>query len=72
MVTELLAQRLASRYRRAYLDKYRHQTFVAFATGHLSAEIPLLPGLVALAARFVERATGQATGLMELGVVRVA
>ena len=71
VVTELLVQPLASAARRTYRDKYRHADYVAFAPGHLARDVPCAPGVAALAYRFVEAATGQATELVELGVVTV-
>ena len=71
VVTELLVQPLLSLARRTYRDKYRHAAYVAFAPGHLTRDVSCVPGVVALAYRFVDAATGQATELVELGVVTV-
>ena len=70
VVTEVLAQSLVNARRAIYLDKYASQGFTAFA-GADEVEIPLGRGAWALAYRFVERATGQATELVALGVATV-
>ena len=69
-VTEILAQPLVNARRAVYKDKYVSQGFTQFA-GADEVAISLKHGAWALAYRFVERATGQATGLVELGVVTV-
>ena len=71
VVTELLTQRLAN-VRRTPTAQYKSAGFVAFVQGSLSADVPVEAGTYACAARFVERATGRATGLTPLGVVTVA
>jgi len=68
VTTELLVQRLVSVHRRTYLERYRTQGFHAFGP---SAEVGVRPGLYACAVRFVRVSTGQATGLVELGLVKV-
>lgn len=68
VTTELLVQRLVSVHRRTYLERYRTQGFHAFGP---PAELPLRSGLYACAVRFVRVSTGQATGLVELGLVEV-
>ena len=70
VVTEILAQPLVNARRAVYKDKYVSQGFVVFA-GADEVEIPLGRGAWALAYRFVERATGQATELVALGVATV-
>lgn len=71
VVTELLLQPLANRNRKAYLDKYRSQAFVAFEDGSLTAEVPAEPGWYACAYRFVNTETGQDTALAQIGKVLV-
>jgi hypothetical protein len=71
VVTELLLQPLASAGRRGSPARYRSRGFVAFALGSLSAVVPCAPGLYLCAVRFVRRATGQASGLVEVSRVRV-
>ena len=71
VVTELLTQRLVTRKRRTYLEKYRHAAIVRFEEGHLGVEVPYAAGWVACAYRFIRADTGQATALAEIGVVRV-
>lgn len=71
VVTELLVQPLVNSHRRVYQDKYRSQGFVAFAGGHLSESVTLIPRWYAVAYRFVNSTTGQETGLAELGILRV-
>ncbi len=71
VVTELLLQRLGSANCRTYLSRYRTARVLSFtAPGPL--DLPAYPGTWAIAARFILTATGQATGLAELGVVRVS
>ena len=70
VVTEILAQGLVNARRAVYKDKYVSQGFTAFA-GADEVEVPLEVGAWAISYRFVERATGQMTGLVELGVVTV-
>lgn len=71
VVTEILFQPLASIHRATYAEKYRSQAFVAAVTGQ-AIELPARPGVVAVAIRMVESATGQAGALLELGRVVVA
>mgnify|MGYP000853982581 FL=1 len=68
VTTELLVQRLVSVHRRTYLERYRTQGFHAFGP---PADVSLRPGLYACAVRYVRMSTGQATGLVELGLVEV-
>ncbi len=68
--TELLAQRLANE-RRAPSQAYRSQGFTVFAPGALSHAIALDPGWYALAYRFANPATGQATEAAPVAVVEV-
>lgn len=70
VVTELLTQRLAN-VRRTPTGQYKSAAFRSFTEGHLSVDIPVEPGVYACACRFVEQATGRATGLQALGVVTV-
>ena len=71
VVTELRIQPLANRRRKAYLDQYVTARFVAFG-GAESVAVPVESGAYACAVRFVERATGQTTAMIELGVVEVS
>ncbi len=68
--TELLLQKLASRARRTYAEKYR-TSFVAFATGGLTTKVTAGAGYYAVAYRFVSTATGKETGIVPLGMVSV-
>ena len=70
IVTELLSQPLANAGRTPVGSKYRSRGFAAFADGALEAAVALPSGWHALAVRFVERATGRATGLFPIGIVR--
>ena len=65
-----MAQPLVNARRRVYTDKYASQGFTAFA-GADELEVPLARGAWAIAYRFVLAGSGQTTGLVELGVVRV-
>ena len=69
--TELLVQRLRTRGRAPGAKGYGTARFVAFSAGGLEAEVPCGPGVWACAVRFVRVATGQETGVVELGVVEV-
>ena len=69
VVTELLAQPLASAVRRTYLRRYRTAAFVAFAPGAMARDLPK-GGPTAYAYRFVEAATGRTTATIEIGVAR--
>jgi hypothetical protein len=71
VVTELMIQKLAN-VRRTPTTQYKSAAFVAFDTTHLTADVPVEPGIYACAFRFVERATGRATGIQTLGVVTVS
>ena len=68
-VTELLLQRLPARHRKPSEKEYRTQTFVAFAGE--AAKVKASPGAWACAVRFVRSATGQASGLVPIGIVEV-
>lgn len=70
VVTELMLQRLVN-VRRTPTAQYKSAAFVAFDTTHLSASVPVEPGIYASAYRFVERATGRTSGMQTLGVVTV-
>jgi hypothetical protein len=67
--TELLIQKLASKARRTYEEKYRTASFVAFATGSLSSVVNAEAGIYATAYRFVNTATGQDSDIVQLGIV---
>ena len=71
VVTELLIQPLVSPGRKGEADKYRTQGFVAFAAAGQTVDVPCPAGTVLCAVRFVEAATGQASGLVPLGRIRV-
>lgn len=68
VVTEVLIQPLASVHRRTYAARYRTAGFFAFRAG-VPVSVEFEGHVCAVAVRFVCAATGQATGLMELGVV---
>ena len=70
IVTELLTQSLANAGRTPVGSKYRSRGFVAFGS-ELERTVDLPAGWHACAVRFVERATGRATGLFPCGIVRV-
>lgn len=70
IVTEIFLQRLASRNRRTYIERYRSQGFTAFPGGTAHA-VPCPLGWYACAYRFVNQNTGQATEIAELGIVLV-
>ncbi|MCE9557561.1 MAG: hypothetical protein K8R88_01280 [Armatimonadetes bacterium] len=70
VVTEVLLQKLPSVHCRTYLQRYRTTAFHAFSAGE-SLDLPVSPGVYAVATRFVYAATGQATDLIETGVVAV-
>jgi hypothetical protein len=69
--TELLLQRLRGEHWTPQPNAYRSRAFVAFASGSLSADVPVTPGFYAAAYRFVNTVTGQATELRPLGVRQV-
>ena len=71
VVTELLTQRLAARHRKPHPEEYRTRRFVGFGDGGLGATVECAPGAYACAARFVRAGTGQASAMVELGVVEV-
>ncbi len=71
VATELLLQPLASPGRKGEADKYRTRGFVSFAAAGEEAFVPCAPGVVLAAVRFVEAATGQASGIVPLGRLRV-
>lgn len=70
VVTELLLQKLASPGRQGSPGAYRSQGFVGFG-GSLSHDVAVGAGLYLAAVRFVEASSGQVSGLVELGRVRV-
>jgi hypothetical protein len=71
VVTELLALSVRSALSEPRDRDYRALARVAFVSGGLSVEVAARPGRHAVAARFLLRATGQATGVLRLGVVEV-
>ena len=70
-MTEILAQPLASRRRKARARDWKSLGFVAFAAGALAAEFPLKAGAWGVAYRFVSARTGQATAMAVLGAATV-
>ncbi len=70
VVTEVLLQRLPSIHCRTYRERYRTAVFHRFAAGE-TLTLEVRPGVVAVATRFVDAATGQATEPIEWGVVAV-
>lgn len=66
VTTEILLQRLASIHRTPAAEAYRHKTFKAFTAGSPSVVIPVTAGVWAIAYRYVNTATGQATELQVL------
>ena len=67
-LTELLAQRLASKDRAPVTDDYVSRGFVDFSEGDgPTAQVTLGPGVWALAYRFVSAATGEERGIVPLG-----
>lgn len=71
VVAELLAQRIAHPNRSASPLHYRTQAVSGFGEG-LTVDARVLHGNYACAMRFIDAATGQATGLVEIGRVVVA
>ena len=72
VVTELMLQPLANVRRKPNSGAYKAMAFVAFASGSLSADVGVEPGVYACAYRFVEAATGRMGLLMPLdGIVVV-
>lgn len=71
MATEILLQPLPSATRKPRVGHYRFGSFVAFSVGSLFVDLPVSSRFVGVAARFLCPATGQVTGLVELGVVEV-
>ena len=70
VVTEILTQRIAAAHVKREAAKYRSRGFVAFA-GAETAAFSVGRGAWACAVRFVLAATGEETGIAELGVVVV-
>ncbi len=70
--TELLVQRLRSRNRTPQAKKYLSRGFATFATGSLSAEVTVTPGVYACAIRYVNANTGQQTEIVPLTVQTVS
>lgn len=70
LVTEVLAQRLASIHRATYDEKYRSQGFSAWAAG-TTISISAKPGIYAVAIRVVKVATGESGAILPMGVVTV-
>ncbi len=66
ILTELLIQPLRSVHRRTFPSRYRTAAFVPFSGG--AYDVAVKPGVFAAAYRFVRAATGQETGIAELGV----
>jgi hypothetical protein len=68
--TEILLQPVTTVHR-VPARRYESVAFVAFAAGSLAYSVPAAPGRYACAYRFVNAATGQATEMVEIGVVQV-
>ncbi len=71
VTTELLLQRVGSVHSRGTPALMRTQGFFTFTEGMLSTTVPAQPGCYACAVRFVRPSTGQASGLVVVGTVRV-
>lgn len=71
VATELMAVAVRSAISEPRDRDYRILGRMAFAKGALSCEVPATPGRHAVGVRFVLRATGQSTGVLRLGIVRV-
>ena len=69
VVVEILVQSLANARRKPRERDWRTAAFVAFTAAAPTAAILLPPGAWAVAYRFVESTTGQATGMAPLGSV---
>ena len=69
VVTELLAARVQSALAEPRDRDYRTVGRAVFVPGGLSADVSLRPGRYAVAVRFVLKPTGQAGGVLRLGVV---
>lgn len=64
--TELLLQKLVTRFRTPQPDKYRTQGFAAFTADSLTWETAVPAGWYAAAVRFVQARTGQESALIPL------
>ena len=71
VVTEVLVQPLANARRKPRARDWRTAAYVAFASGSLAVPVSVPPGAYAVAYRFVNAATGQATAMAVLGAVTV-
>lgn len=71
VVTELLLQALPSRLSTPQKGRDRHKAVVTFTASSLSATVAVKPGAYAASVRFVKTATGQASGLVRVGIVDV-
>ena len=69
VVTEVLTQPLANARRKPRERDWKTAAFVAFAAGSLTRTLALPTGAYAVAYRFVNAATGQATAMAFLGSV---
>ncbi len=72
VATELLLQRVASINGAPTPRGYRTSGYHAFAPGSLSASVSAEPGFYAAAVRFVRTTTGQSSGVVALGNLKVA
>ena len=70
--TEILLQQLKGRNRKPSAGGYVSRAFFPFAAGSLTFNLSVGAGYWAAAYRFVNVATGQATGLVALGTVVVS
>lgn len=65
--TCLLIQKLTSANGKPQKNGYRTKAYVAFATGSLSAVVPVTPGYYSVAIQYVRTATGQETTTQVIG-----
>lgn len=71
VATEFLTQRLPNPRRRAYATAWRHAAYKQFTKRSKDLDLPLAPGIYALAYRFQRISTGQTTPLVGLGTLTV-
>ncbi len=69
--TEILYQKLNSGNCEPNPEGYTHYDFVTFAAGMLTTNVALPTGVYALAYRYVNKTTGQATDVRELEIVNM-
>lgn len=71
VATELLLQPVSSLFAASFDTLYRTKSAVAFTEATPSVLVPATPGCYACAIRLVRVASGQQTGILRLGSVRV-